>query len=191
MWLYATGKYHLGIITNDLCYSDTARDVLIKEAMKYNPDYILLLDADQIYPGNTPEILMKHIDSGKLVVGGISPLKKASNPAIDGKPSMWDLDTSRRLVRHREVVLHQGMIKVDAMGLGGIMMNPKVFKTLKFPWFRVMWNEEEKHRFGADFSFYSHCKDAGIDVWCDTDLIFGHVTVRPVPLKEKKSLLTL
>ena len=73
MQLYAQGKYHLSIHTNTMCYSDHARDILVKEALKHKPDYILFIDADQVYPANTPEVLMKHADSGKLVVGGITP----------------------------------------------------------------------------------------------------------------------
>jgi hypothetical protein len=186
---YAAGKYNLGIITNGGCYGDSSRDNIARKAMKYNPDYILWLDADQTYPANTPEILMKHIDDGKLVVGGVSPLKKKSDNGLDGKPSIWDLDIVSNRVRHREIFLHQGLVKVEGMGLGGIMVNPEVFKTMEYPWFRRVWNENEKVLLGADFSFYANCKKAGIDVWCDTDLIFGHMEVRPIELKEKKRLL--
>lgn len=188
---YAAGKYHLGMITNGGCYSDSAKDSLAQEATRHSPDYILWLDADQTYPANTPEILMKHIDDGKLVVGGISPLKKKSDNGLDGKPSIWDLDVSSNRVRHREILLHQGLVKVEGMGLGGIMVKPEVFKAMEFPWFRRIWNQEEKALLGADFSFYANCMKAGIDVWCDTDLIFGHVEVKPIELQEKKGLVAL
>ena len=186
---YAAEKYNLGIITNGGCYGDSARDNLAREVMGHNPDYILWLDADQTYPANTPEILMKHVDDGKLVVGGVSPLKKKSDNGLDGKPSVWDLDIVSNRIRHREVSLHQGLVKVEGMGLGGIMVNPEIFRTMEYPWFRRMWNQGEKALFGADFSLYANCKKAGIDVWCDTDLIFGHMEVRPIELKEKKRLL--
>ena len=164
---------------------------LCKSGVKHNPDYILWLDADQVYPGNTPEILMKHIDAGKSVVGGVSPLKKKFESGIAGKPSVWDLDIDAKLVRRREIFLNQGLIKVDAMGLGGIMVNPEIYKTMEYPWFRRMWNEKEKVLLSADFAFYANCKRANIDVWCDTDLVFGHIVTRAViieaaPEEEKK-----
>ena len=191
MAYYAAGKYQLGIITNGGCYQDSARDALTQEVIKHSPDYILWLDADQTYPANTPEILMKHMDNGKLVVGGVSPLKKKSDNGLDGKPSIWDLDIYSNGVRHREVFLHQGLVKVEGMGLGGIMVSPVVFKTMEYPWFRRMWNKNEKALLGADFSFYANCKKAGIEVWCDTDLIFGHVHVSLMPLREKQRLVTI
>jgi len=181
---YAAGKYNLALLTNGGCYSDTSKDALAKQVLTYNPDYILWLDADQTYPMDTPEILMKYIDDGKMVVGGLTPLKKKSNNGLDGKPSIWDLDTDAVLVRHREVALHQGLVKVDGLGLGGIMVNPEVFKIMEFPWFRRIWGKD-KQLFGADYAFYANCKEAGIDVYCDTDLIFGHVHVSLIPLREK------
>jgi len=188
---YAAGKYHFGMITNCSCYSDSGKDKLTQEVMGHNPDYILWLDADQTYPANTPEILMKHIDDGKLVVGGVSPLKKKSDNELDGKPSVWDIDIISNTVRWREIFLRQGLVKVDAMGLGGIMVNPEVFKTMEYPWFRRMWNESEKELLGADFSFYANCKKANIDVWCDTNLIFGHMEVRQIEMRAKTGMIEL
>jgi len=188
---YAAGKYHLGMLTNGGCYQDSSRDALAQKVMEFSPDYILWLDADQMYPANTPEILMKHVDNGKMVVGGVSPLKKKSNSGLDGKPSIWDLDISSNRVRHREIFTHHGLIKVEGMGLGGIMVNPEVFKIMEYPWFRRMWNQEEKALLGADYSFYANCKKANIDVWCDTNLIFGHVEVCPIEMRAKKGMIEL
>lgn len=188
---YAAGKYQLGIITNGGCYQDSSRDALAQEVVKYNPGYTLWLDADQIYPANTPEILMNHIDDGKLVVGGVTPLKKKSDSGLDGKPSIWDLDIVSNRVRHREVFLHQGLVKVEGMGLGGIMVNPEVFRSMEYPWFRRMWNQEEKELLGADYSFYANCKKNNIDVWCDTDLIFGHVEVHQIEMRAKTGMIEL
>jgi len=188
---YAAGKYNLAVLSNGGCYGDSARDSLAQKALTLGPEYILWLDVDQEYPPNTPEILMNHIDGGKLVVGGLTPLKKKSNSGLDGKPSIWDLDTDAVLVRHREIFLHQGLVKVEALGLGGIMTHPDVFKTLEFPWFRRIWNQKDKQLFGADYAFYANCKESGIDVYCDTDLIFGHVHVSLIPLREKQGLIIL
>lgn len=188
MLRHSTGKYDLDILTCGGCYLDKARDNLVSKALTYNPDYILWLDADQVYPGDTPEILMKHIDSGKLVVGGVTPLKRYGEP-IDGKPNTWNLDPITRKAFYREVVLHRGLIKVEAMGLGGIMTHPDIFKTIEFPWFQQMWNTEKKYCLSVDLQFYEHCKKAGIDVWCDTDLIYEHMAVRPIEMKAKKGMI--
>jgi len=184
MWKYSVGKYEFTMLTCGGCYLDKARDELAKKALEEKADYILWLDADQSYPANTPEVLMKHIDGDKLIVGGITPLRRKSQ-SLDGKPNTWNLDPETRKAIHRDIFLHQGLIKVEAMGLGGVMMNPEVFKKVEFPWFCQMWNTEKKYCLSVDLQFYENCKKAGVEVWCDTDLIYTHWEVRPIELKEK------
>ena len=169
MHQYSMGKYHLSIITNTSCYGDAARDSLTTEVLKHNPDYILWIDADQVYPMNTPEVLMNHIKDGKLVAGGITP------HGGTGHPLVYKMLHPSGICKPRAVSLNQGMIQVDACGTGGVMMSPKVFEIMKSPWWRMMWNTRAGCRPGMDFQFYAHCKEAGIDVWIDTDLVFGHV----------------
>ena len=73
MQKYGIGKYDMGIVMFGCAYLDRTRDELAEMASKENPDYVLYLDVDQTYPADTIEILMGHIDSGKKVVGGITP----------------------------------------------------------------------------------------------------------------------
>lgn len=191
MLRHSVDKYNLVFLNCGGCYLDKARDELAKKALSYNPDYILWLDADQTYPANTPEVLMKHVDDGKLVVGGVTPLKRLSDENIDGKPSVWNLDTETRMAYLREIFLNQGLIKIEAMGLGGVMMNPEVFKKVEFPWFQQMWNVEKKYCMSVDLQFFENCKKAGVEVWCDTNLIYGHVVVRPMKLKARTGMVEL
>lgn len=189
MWKYSVGKYNLTMLTCGGCYMDKAKDELAKKALKGNPDYILWLDADQSYPANTPEVLMKHVDDGKLIVGGVTPLRRFGDPQLDGKPSVWDLDSNATAARYRKISLHQGLLKVDAMGLGGIMTSPEVFKILEYPRFSLIWNKEEKRRLGVDLQFFANCKKAGIDVWCDTGLLYEHMEVRPIKVNAKEGMI--
>lgn len=167
---------------------DKARDELAKKALEHNPDYILWLDADQSYPENTPEILMRHIDSGKSIVGGMTPLRRQSG-SLDGTPSVWDINLKINLARHRKIFINHGLLKVDGMGLGGIMTNPEVFKKMEYPWFCEMWDKKRKRRLGVDLQFFANCKRAGIDVWCDTDLPYEHLEVRPIKLKAQEGMI--
>lgn len=175
---YSVGKYILGMVTGNCCYMDKMRDDLIKASMKYNPDYILWLDADQIYPADTPERLMRHVDNGKMVVGGLTPDRGS------GEPLVFDiLPKNAGVVQRNDVTVGQGLIKVDAMGFGGIMTNPEVFKIMKPPHFQMTWNRKLKGNLGEDIKFYINCKHADIDVWCDTNLLYEHLNTAPVKLK--------
>lgn len=184
MHQYSFGKYELAIMTSDGAYSDTLRDNMATNVMKLNPDYILWIDADQTYPANTPEVLMNHVDDGKLVVGGLTPHR------TNGKPNVWESIPDSPLFKPRDIYANDGVIKIEAMGLGGVMTSPEVFRKLDYPWFRMSWNKEINDRVGVDFVFYNSCKKAGIDIWCDTDLVYGHLAVRSVPMQIKQRIIT-
>lgn len=174
MMYYAQGKYDLRLISTSSCYMDTMRDDLVIAAQRHKPDYLLWIDADQLYPEETPEILMKHIDSGKSIVGGLTPHN------IGGGVNVYDFIHNKGIIARRQVVPGNGLIKVDAMGMGGVMMKPEVFEKLDLPCFTMRWDSKIARYPGEDVQFYANCKRANIDVWCDTDLVFGHIVTRAV-----------
>ena len=144
-----------------------------------NPDYILWLDADQVYPIDTMIKLAKHVDDGHLVVGGITPDKHT------GRPMVYNFVGERGSTNKvRSFEVDRGLVKVDAMGFGGIMTHPSVFKTIGTPYFQRTWNPEMETLTGEDFCFYTRCRKAGVDVWCDTDLHYSHMVAQVVNLNK-------
>lgn len=181
---YAQGKYDLRLISTSSCYMDKMRDDLIPAAQRHKPDYMLWIDADQTYPENTPEILMKHIDSGKSIVGGLTPQN------MTGGANVYDIVHSKGILMRKDIEPEQGLIKIDAMGMGGVMTHPDVFEKLELPCFTMRWDDRIARYPGEDVQFYANCKKAGIDVWCDTDLVYGHLVTRAITFiidpKDKK-----
>jgi hypothetical protein len=163
---------------------DKMRDDLAKAAKRHKPDYILWIDADQTYPEDTPEVLMKHIDSGKSIVGGLTPQN------MEGGANIYTFVHDKGILARLDVAPEEGLVKCEAMGMGGVMMKPDVFETLDLPCFTMRWEDSISRNPGEDVQFYANCKKAGIDVWVDTDLVFGHIATRSVvfvaPPKEKK-----
>lgn len=177
MSYYAYGKYDLRLITTSSCYMDTMRNELVVAAQRHKPDYLLWIDADQLYPEKTPEVLMKHIDSGKSVVGGLTPNN------MKGGVNVWNFIHKDGVMLQRKVVPGKGVIRVDAMGMGGVMMKPEVLEDLDLPCFTMRWVSKLSRYPGEDVQFYVNCKKHGIDVWCDTDLVFGHIVTRAVTIE--------
>lgn len=174
MMYYAQGKYDLRLISTSSCYMDTMRDDLVIAAQRHKPDYLLWLDADQLYPEETPEILMNHIDSGKSVVGGLTPKD------TQGGVNVYNLVHAEGIVSPIAVIPGCGLMKVDAMGMGGVMMKLGTLEKLDLPCFTMRWDSKIARYPGEDIQFYANCKKAGIDVWCDTDLVFGHIVTRAI-----------
>ena len=168
MLMYSKDKYDLSLVTTHGPYIDSNRDELILQAYLMEPDYILFLDDDQTYPSNTPEILMAH---DKMVVGGVTPRKES------GTPMLWDYKDTVKFWSSLDG--KTGLAKVTGMGMAGVLINAKVFYKLEYPYFK-MHSKPTYQEMGEDITFYLKCRDAGIDVWADLDLQYGHLTMAEV-----------
>jgi len=165
MFSYARGRYDMSLVTIYGPYIDANRDALVQAAERMDADYILFLDDDQTYPPDTPEILMNH---DKDVVGGVTPRKETGTPMVwdhDGEVKIWDSLSGK-----------SGLTKIDGMGMGGVLIKVNVFDKLEHPYFKR--HENPTYRgCGEDIAFYLKCKKAGVDVFVDIDLQFGHLVV--------------
>ena len=180
MHYYSHNKYDLRLVSTSSCYMDKMRDDLVVAARRHNPDYILWIDADQTYPPETPEVLMNHIDSGKSIVGGLTPQN------MTGGSNVYDFVHNEGILVRRDIIPGKGLHKIYAMGMGGVMTKPEVFEKLDLPCFTMRWDSKLNRNPGEDVQFYVNCKKAGIDVWCDSDLVFGHIATRSLVFVAKE-----
>jgi len=180
MVMRSGSDFNIAIYTSNTSLIDKMREVLADEVQAITPDYILWIDADQVYPMETIEKLAAHVDSGHLVVGGVTPDKHTAKPMVYNFVN--DIGTAMPV---RQFDIDRGLVKVDAMGFGGIMMHPSVLKTIKPPYFPRTWDEAMCSFVGEDFGFYMKCKQNGIDVWCDTDLHYSHMVATAVNVNKK------
>ena len=170
MCLRSAQDYQLAVYTSNTSLIDKMREVLGDEVLTTDPDYVLWLDADQLYPMETIVKLARHIDNGHLVVGGITPDKHTSKPMV-----YRFLNDKGSCAIDRNFEVDRGLVKVDAMGFGGIIMAADVLRKVKPPRFPRTWDEAMQSFVGEDFGFYNKCREAGIEVWADTDLHYSHM----------------
>ena len=170
MCLHSAEKYQLAVYTSNTSLIDKMREVLADEVLTTEPDYVLWIDADQLYPMKTLVQLVGHVDSGHPVVGGITPDKHT------GKPMVYRfLNDKGSCAQDRSFKVDRGLVQVDAMGFGGIMMSADVIRKVDPPRFPRTWDEAMQSYVGEDFGFYYNCKKAGIPVFADTDLHYSHM----------------
>ena len=176
----STGEYLFDLFTVRSAWIDTMRDKCAIQALKMRPDYLLWLDVDQTYPHFTARKLVKHVDDGHLVVSGITPdrIRPINNALKFGG--------EKGVYRDKEFKVNRGLVKIDSIGFGGIMTHPSVFDAIEYPRFQRGWLEgmDNHYRHGEDTVFHEKCAEAGIDVWCDTDLHFGHLSLREIQVYE-------
>lgn len=130
----------------------TARNMLARQALENNFDYILFLDDDMTFPHDALITLLNH---NKEIVGVNYPRKH-----MDLTPTGKQLDG--RLLEPKE-----GLEEVKYLGGGLLLINVKeVLSKLQYPFF----HEDHENRVGEDAYFCQIAREAGISIWCDHDL---------------------
>jgi hypothetical protein len=67
-----------------------------------------------------------------------------------------------------------GIIRVAATGMGGILIRTDVLRQLQRPYFEVAYHGETE--WGQDILFGKKLIEAGVEVFCDVDVMIEHVT---------------
>jgi len=179
---YRSGEYEVTFFYGR--YINFGRQKLAEAAIDAKMDYIFWIDADQTYPEDTISVLLKH---DKDIVGGITGKRN------DGSPCVWNFTTLEEQLMFRQTKLLKqlntkamtGLHKVECLGMGGILTKINVFDKIPSPWFQTVYiyaNAEIRggDSIGEDVYFYQKAKEAGLEVWVDTDIVFGHMSFRTV-----------
>ncbi len=150
--------------------TETQRNLLASGLLQSDYTHLLMLDADHLHPVDVVERLMGHVltDPRRLVMSGLSFRR---GPPFD--PTAWY--ESPEGVRPMQQWPH-GLIKVDLIGGFCTLVNREVFERLEWPWFRIVCSVKDRTFGGEDIYFSRKCKQAGIDLWVDTDCISPHLT---------------
>jgi hypothetical protein len=149
------------------------RNMAVDEARRANCTHLLQVDTDMIYPQDTIYRLLAHdVD----VVCGFSVTRKPPHMPILGREgltryqwtSSWptvsgDPDDEESLL---------GLTASTIVGGAALLVKMSVFDALEEPYFDT--HIENGELVGEDIYFSQHCRDAGFDLWCDTELIVAH-----------------
>jgi hypothetical protein len=159
-----------------------ARDLLVMEALKGEPDYILFLDSDLKFPAWT---LGRLLSLEKNVVGA-SYIRRTPPHELLVKP----------LPGTEQMVVDGGVHEVALLPTGCLLVKADVFKRLGRPYFRspsferndatpevlrdYLLDELKPCTVGEDTWFCAAARAAGFKVWLDVDLTadIGHIGER-------------
>lgn len=136
------------------------RERLLEKAKEVNSDYVLWLDSDMMYPSTTALRLLNH--NLDIVACNYMKRSKPLKPVAYTDLSNWD----------SWVPLDQpnGLVKVEGVGMGCMLMKLDVFKPLQKPYFEFRYKEDTQDWFGEDFILLSKLRDNGNEIYVDTNL---------------------
>ena len=152
--------------------TDLVRNKVALALLESDYTHILYLDVDHKHPPNILQSLARWVlaDPERLVVGGLNFRRGEPYDACAYKLGSGDGRV------YPIVEWERGLIEVDAIGTGSLLVSRKVFERIEPPWFandysRVMWDEWP----GEDLWFCRLCREAGIKMYCDTTVTSPHM----------------
>lgn len=175
----ALGKFQLHISFISQSLIEDMREGLAKIFLGSPAKVSIWFDADQEYPADTIEKLYDHYVNGYEVVGGVTPHRATSMPMVyKFNPETYKYD------QIDPFPLNRGLVEVDAMGFGGVMVARSVFEKIEPPYFERFRIKRGVQRYGEDFCFFHRCREKGIKIYADTDLLYKHIVNVPIGIGE-------
>ena len=135
-----------------------ARNKIVQKFLESGADYLFFLDDDMLCPSNIIERLIKHnvdIVSAIAFKRGEPYNSCAFKKAPEG-------------IMYNPIEPEQGLVEVDAVGAACMLVHRRVLEKMKDPWFT--WGD-----YGEDIMFCRGAQEAGFKIWCDSDLVVGHI----------------
>ena len=128
-----------------------ARNMVVEGALAHHADYLLLVDTDMIFPGDTVERLLAH----EKDIVGCAYRRRGGDMDILVRPIPEPMTGCR---------------PVELLPTGLMLIKMSVFETWERPWFWFGTNEETRRLAGEDLIFCHEAHKRGYELWCDWDL---------------------
>ena len=156
--------------------TDLYRNKMAELLLSTDFTHLIMLDIDHTHPVDIIQRLSRWVlmDDKIKIVGGLNfrrgePFEPcAFNQDPDGTvyaPADWG----------------QGLIKVDYIGTGSIMISREVFEEIEPPWFYNDYRYAYQGNYpGEDMGFCAKATEAGFNIWLDTTTTSPHLTTKAI-----------
>jgi len=154
------------------------RNNLVEQALYEGCTHLLMLDTDQVY--RDPTTIKKLLSHGKRVVS--APVHRRY-PPFDNILLRGEIGAFHSIP---ETEAYSGeLVKIDATGTGCILYDCSIFNEIASPWFEITTGKEGKP-VGEDINFCMKMKEKGIELYADTSINIGHLSLFEVNQNTRK-----
>jgi len=154
------------------------RNNLVEQALYEGCTHLLMLDTDQVY--RDPDTIKKLLSHGKRVVS--APVHRRY-PPFDNILLRGEIGAFYSIP---EKEAYSGdLVKIDATGTGCILYECSIFNEIDSPWFELSTGKEG-NSIGEDINFCRKLKEKGIEIYADTSINIGHLSLFEVNQSTRK-----
>ncbi len=154
--------------------TDIARNKMAIQVLRSDYTHLLMLDIDHRHPTQIIQRLARWVllKPEIKVVGGMN--FRRGEP-FDPCCGFWDDEDDGGILRPTE--WDKGLIKVDMVGTGSLLIAREVFELIPPPWFGFDYSKVWKDLWPGEDIWFSHlCNEYGVDLYVDTTCTSPHMT---------------
>jgi hypothetical protein len=152
-------NFHKGTYVQEL------RNQCLRAAREVDADYLFFVDSDIVFPADG---LNKLLSWDKDVIGGMYNMK-----SLPLKTTIKPLDDEgNRLMEETISFPDDKIFKVYGLPTGFMLIRLKAIEKLENPF---DFDRDTEGLIGEDINFCIHCREIGVELWCDPTIKIGHI----------------
>lgn len=140
-----------------------AENILVERALEANCDYLFMSEMDMILPTNAiTKMLSNKVDA----CAGVYFLRGSGEPCLYAPIPREDVNDD--IYGHVPIVVfpEKSVFQIGCGGMGCILFNMKIFKTIPKPWF-----ETKGDKYTTDMVFSKKLRKYGFQLWADSNVM--------------------
>lgn len=169
--LNKVGECAVGFQIGSLIY--TARNDFCKKTISGNYDALMFFDSDMIFPSDTLERMIAHVEDGMDIVTGLYFKRRSPFDPVLYKSLEYDPATQQRSWEELKTLPEsRNPFEVAGCGMGCCIITKRVLLDLLLnyqTWFSPF------EPFGEDLAFCLRAREQGYKIMCDPEISLGHV----------------
>lgn len=155
-------EYMFALTQNSLVYD--ARETLAEQFLKSECEALMFIDSDMTFHPRSIEILESH--NQPFVTAKAFKRVSPYQPCFYNKIELLE---DGQVYLESPVEYGEGLLRIQGAGMACCLIRRECFNNIEKPYFFP------KNGLGEDLSFCLKLKNAGVDMFVDTTLQFGHL----------------